>query len=443
MSTRNAVATAVAVGIIWSAGLPGATAQVSEEALDAAFAAVADQVVAWRRHIHQHPELGNREFETAAMVAAHLRELGMEVQTGVAHTGVVGVLRGGRPGPVVGLRADMDALPVEERVDLPFRSTVRAEYLGESVPVMHACGHDTHVAILMGVAQVLASQREQLAGTVKFVFQPAEEGAPPGEDGGAEMMVAEGVLKNPDVEVMFGLHIGSTDPVGMVGARPGGVMASADDFRIVIRGKQAHGAYPWMSVDPIVTSAHIITQLQTIVSRSAPLLEGAAVVTVGSINGGLRSNIIPGEVELKGTLRALQPETRALLQQRVRDIVTHVSASMGAEASIELPYTTAYPVTYNDPQLAARATRVLEQTLGAEKVFTGNPVTGAEDFSFYAELVPSFFFRLGGRPPDVAAEDAPAHHTPYFFVDEAALPVGVRSLTALTLDYLESGPGPN
>lgn len=412
--------------------------QVSSEALEAAYADVADRVVNWRRHIHENPELSNREFKTAALVAEHLRSLGLEVQTGVAHTGVVGILRGSKPGPVVGLRADMDALPVEERVDLPFHSRVVAEYLGEQVPVMHACGHDTHVAILMGVAEVLAKQRDQLRGTVKFVFQPAEEGAPPGEKGGAELMIAEGVLDDPAVDVMFGLHIGSQDPVGKVGARPGGVMASVDDFRIIVRGKQAHGAYPWLSVDPIVTAAQLINQLQTIVSRNAPLLDGAAVITVGSIHGGVRSNIIPEEVELKGTVRALDPAMREVLLRRIREVVQHVAAGMGAEADLDLPYSNSYPVTYNDPALAARATAVLSRTLGADQVFTGNPVTGAEDFSFFGERVPSFFFRLGGRPADVAVEDAPAHHTPYFFVDEAALPVGVRAMTALTLDYLES-----
>lgn len=403
-------------------------------------AALEARVVAWRRDIHQHPELGNREVRTAKIVADHLKALGYQVQAGVAHTGVVGILRGGRPGPVVLLRADMDALPVTERVNLPFASKVKAMFNGAEVGVMHACGHDTHVAILMGVAEVLAGMKERIPGTVKLVFQPAEEGPPQGEEGGAELMVKQGVLDGPKVDAAFALHIDASREVNTISYTPGGIYASADDFRITVKGKQTHGGYPWNGVDPIVTSAHIITALQTIVSRQVKLTENPAVVTIGRIQGGVRSNIIPEQVEMVGTLRALHPDDRKLLHERVRRIATNVAESMGATVEVQIPVTTAYPVTYNDPPLTATMVPVLEQVAGAGKLVLQRPETGAEDFSFIAERVPSLYIQLGGRPSNVKPEDAADHHTPDFFIDDSGLDLGVRAMTAMALHYMRTHP---
>jgi amidohydrolase len=411
---------------------------------EARIAALEPQVISWRRHFHEHPELSNREYQTAAIIAEHLRELGIEVQTGVAHTGVVGVLVGGRPGPVVALRADMDGLPITERVDLPFASKTRSLYNGDSVGVMHACGHDTHVAILMGVAEILAGMREEIPGTVKFIFQPAEEGTPDGEDGGAELMVAQGVLSNPDVDAIFALHIDALREAGELAYRSGGIWASADDLRITVRGRGSHGAYPWMGVDPIVTSAQIITTLQTIVSRRVPIIESAAVVTIGSIHGGNRSNIVPEEVVMVGTIRALDPEVRAVVHQRVRDIATNVAESMGATAEVQIGQNSSYPVTVNDPELTARMGPVL-QAVATNGAGVMVPETGAEDFAYFANEVPGFYFVVGGRRPDVPADQTADHHTPDFFIDESGLIVGVRAMTALTLHYLSdnsSQPAP-
>jgi amidohydrolase len=405
---------------------------------ESGIAAVEHKVIAWRRDIHEHPELGNREFRTAALVAAHLRDLGIEVQTGVAHTGVVGVLRGGRPGPVVLLRADMDGLPVTERVDVPFASKARGEYNGQEVGVMHACGHDTHVAILMGVAEVMAGMRAELEGTIKFVFQPAEEGAPMGEEGGAELMVKEGVLSNPDVDVAFALHISSKIEVGHIHYTPRGAMASVDDFSILVRGRQTHGAAPWNGVDPIVTAAHIVTSLQTIVSRNVDVTQNPAIVTIGQIRGGVRSNIIPEEAELIGTLRALSAEDRTLIHERVRSVAHHVAASMGATVEVKIPLSASYPVTFNDPDLTAGMVPVLESVAGAGSVVRTPPITGAEDFSFIAEKVPGFFIFLGGRPSHISEADAPAHHTPDFYIDDSGLQLGVRALTAMSLHYMRT-----
>ena len=400
--------------------------------------AVQDRVVEWRRDFHANPELSNRETRTAALVAAHLQSLGLEVETGVAVTGVVGVLRGGRPGATVALRADMDGLPVEERTGLPFASQATGEYNGDIVPVSHACGHDTHVAMLMGVAEVLAGRRDEIAGTVVFLFQPAEEGAPRGEDGGAELMVEEGVLERHGVDAAFALHINSVMEAGHIGYRAGGLWAGVDDFRITVRGRQSHGAYPWLGTDPVVTSAHIVTALQTVVSRNVTLIENPAVVTVGSIHGGVRSNIIPEEVEMVGTIRTLSPEDRAFVNERIREIATHTAEAMGATAEVEIPYSTSYPVTTNDPALTAASVAALVEAAGADRVRVVPPRTGAEDFSFFAREVPGFYFVLGGRPPEVAEEDAPAHHTPDFFVSEAGFPVGVRAMTGVALAYLEA-----
>jgi amidohydrolase len=434
----RSVRLAVAPALLLVAAPAGAQVPSLAADVEARIAAIEDRVIAWRRDIHQHPELGNREFRTAALVAEHLRGLGIEVQTGVAHTGVVGLLRGGRPGPVVALRADMDALPVTERVDLPFASRVRAEYGGQEVGVMHACGHDTHVAILMGVAEVLAGMRQELTGTIKFIFQPAEEGPPEGEDGGAKLMVEQGVLEDPAVDAAFALHIWSRGEVGRIFYTPGGTMASADDFRILVKGRQTHGAAPWSGVDPVLAAAHIVTALQSIVSRNINITENAAVVTVGSIRGGVRSNIIPEEVELVGTLRALHPDDRQKLHERVRSIAGSIAAGMGAGVDVQIPISIAYPVTYNDPALTEEMVPVLGGVAGAGRVVRVPPDTGAEDFAFIAEKVPSVYVFLGGRPSHVPAEEAADHHTPDFYIDESGLQLGVRALTAMSLHYLRT-----
>ncbi|HSM37085.1 MAG TPA: amidohydrolase [Longimicrobiales bacterium] len=395
-------------------------------------------VIDWRRDIHANPELGNREFRTAELVANHLRSLGMEVQTEVAHTGVIGLLRGGRPGPTVLLRADMDALPVTETLDLPYASKVTTTYNGQEVGVMHACGHDTHVAILMGAASVLAGMRDDLAGNVKFMFQPAEEGAPEGEEGGADLMIREGLLSDPEVDVAFALHVASQKEVGNLYYVHGGMFASADAFRIVVHGEQTHGGYPWNGTDPIAISAQIITALQTIVSREMKLIDAPSVVTVGKIEGGVRSNIIPERVTMDGTIRALDPEHRERIHERVRALVTGIAESMGGRADVTIPVGTGYPVTYNDPDLLRRVIPVLEG-VAPGRTHEMRPVTGAEDFSFVAERVPSVYIRLGGRPADVAEEDAPPHHTPDFYIDDSGLGVGVRALVAMTIDYLREG----
>jgi amidohydrolase len=412
-----------------------ASAQSADE-LEAIAAALEDQVITWRRDFHQNPELSNREFRTAGIVAEHLERLGMEVTTGVAHTGVIGILRGGRPGPVVALRADMDALPVQERNDLEFRSQVTSEYRGETVPVMHACGHDTHVAILMGVAEALAEMQDELPGTIKFIFQPAEEGPPPGEEGGAELMLKEGAFEAPAPEAVFGLHISSGLNVGEINYRPGPLMASVQDFRIVLRGAQTHGARPWGGIDPIVTGSQIVVGLQTIVARSVDITQNPAVVTVGSFHGGLRSNIIPEEVEMLGTIRTFDPEQTELVHRRIREVATNIAASAGVEAEVQIPYSASYPVTYNDPELTGSAVESLHRVAGADNVNNVNVITGAEDFSFFAQEAPGFFFFLGGKPLDVPEAEAAPHHTPDFFIDESGLSLGVKSLLAVTLDYL-------
>lgn len=398
--------------------------------------ALKDQVITWRRDFHEHPELGNHEVRTSAIIAKHLQSLGIEVQTGIATTGVVGILKGGKPGPVVALRADMDGLPVTERTPVPFASKVRSTYNGQEVGVMHACGHDTHMAILMGVAQVLSSMKGELHGTVKFIFQPAEEGVEPGQKGGAEEMVKEGVLENPKVDVIFGLHINSQTEVGKIGYRPGGTMAGVDDMQIIVKGRSAHGAYPWSSVDPIVVSAEIINSLQTIVSRNINVTENPAVVTIGAINGGNRSNIIPEKVEMLGTLRSLTPADEKQLVYRVTQIATKTAEALGATAEVKIPYSNHYPVTFNDLELTRKMLPTLQKTAGTENVLLRPPVTGAEDFSFYQEKVPGLFFFLGGMPKGEDPIKAPSHHTPDFFIDESGFTLGVKTLCNLTLDYM-------
>ena len=396
-------------------------------------AAINDKVVAWRRDIHEHPELGNREVRTSQLVAEHLKRLGLEVQTGIAHTGVVGVLRGGRPGRVVALRADMDALPVTELVDLPFASRVRTEYNGQTVGVMHACGHDQHTAILMGAAEVLAGLRDRLPGTVKFIFQPAEEGAPAGEEGGADVMLSEGVFASPTPEAIFGLHV-TPFPVGTIGYHAGGTMAASDGLRIVVHGRQSHAAMPWMGVDPIVAAAQIILGLQTVVSRQAELIRAAAVVSIGIIQGGVRSNIIPDSVVLVGTIRTLDAEMRKEVHARVRQTAEQIAAASGARAVVETSY--GLPVTVNDPELTRWAVPTLQRVAGAGKAVEVPAMTWSEDFSYYAQKIPGLFMFLGIVPEGQDPRTAPSNHSPLFFADEAALPVGVKLLSSLAADYL-------
>ena len=397
---------------------------------------VENSVVKWRRHIHQNPELSNREFMTAKYVSDHLKSLGLEVQENIAHTGVVAILEGGQPGGVVALRADMDALPVTERVDLPFASKVKTIYKDVEVGVMHACGHDTHVAILMGVASVLTEIREEIKGTVKFIFQPAEEGAPDGEEGGAELMVKEGVLKNPDVDAIFGLHISSGVPINTLTYKPGGTMASATSFEIKIKGKQAHGSRPWEGADPIVAGAQIINNLQTIVSRNLDLTNEAAVVTIGRFESGIRSNIIPESAYMEGTIRALDYEMRDEIYKRLKEIVVNTAKSNNLEAEVILK--TPYPITYNDLKLTDQMKKTLFRVAGENNVKLARASTGAEDFSYFANKVPGFFFRLGGMPIEDHPNKGFSHHTPDFYIDDSGLILGVRAMANLAVDYLNT-----
>ena len=397
--------------------------------------ALAEKVVQWRHEIHQNPELSNREFKTAEKVAEHLRSLGMAVKTGVAHTGVVGILKGKKPGKVLALRADMDALPVTERNDLPFKSNVRAKYNGKETGVMHACGHDTHVAILMGAAEYLA-QNNDFAGTVKFIFQPAEEGAPQGEEGGADVMIEEGVLENPKVDAIFGLHINSGTHIGKVRYRPRGIMASSQRFVIDVKGKQAHGSAPWMSVDPVVIAAQIVNGLQTIVSRNSELTKEAAVISVGSIHAGIRFNIIPENAQMIGTIRSLDPDMKEVIRERMKILVPKIAQAFGGEAIVDIQ--DGAPITYNDPALTVQMVPTLNRVLGKENVELVNAVTGAEDFSYFQQQIPGFYFFLGGTPLDMKESDAPSHHTPDFIIDDGALIHGVRVMAALTEDYLNT-----
>jgi len=400
--------------------------------------ALQSKIVAWRRDFHEHPELGNHEVRTSGIIAKHLQSLGIQVQTGIATTGVVGILKGDKPGPVVALRADMDGLPVIERTPVPFASKVKTTYNGQEVGVMHACGHDSHMAILMAVAQILSTMKSELHGTVKFIFQPAEEGVEPGQKGGAEEMVKEGVLENPKVDAIFGLHINSQTEVGKITYRPGGTMAGVNDMQIIVKGRSAHGAYPWSSIDPIVVSAEIINNLQTIVSRNIDVTQNPAVVTIGAIKGGNRSNIIPEQVEMLGTLRSFTLADEKLLIERVKQIATKTAEAQGATAEVKIPYSNHYPVTFNDVKLTEKMLTSLQHTAGAENVLLRPPVTGAEDFSFYQEKVPGLFFFLGGMPKGQDPLKAPSHHTPDFFIDESGFTLGVKALCNLTLDYMNS-----
>ena len=413
----------------------GAVLQAQTAKTDQLINDIEPKVIEWRRDFHEHPELSNREFETAKKIAAHLESLGMEVQTGIAHTGVVGILKGGKPGPVIALRADIDGLPVTERVPLPFASKVKSTYNGIESGVMHACGHDTHIAMMMGTAEVLSKMKKDLKGTVKFIFQPAEEGVPPGEDGGAEMMVKEGVLKNPDVDAIFGLHINAGTDVGKIKYKPLGTMAAAQRFVIKIHGKQTHGSRPWGGNDPVFIAAQIITGLNGIISRDTDLTKEAAVISVGLIRGGVRNNIIPEEVELIGTIRTLDYDMQKKLNDMMLFRVKAIAESYGATADITIDK--GIPITYNDPKLTAQMLPSLERSAGKENVILMNATTGAEDFSFFQKEVPGFYYFVGGKPLDVKEEDAASHHTPDFYIDEAGLKLGVTSMVNLTLDYLE------
>ena len=407
--------------------------------LERNFKDIEQKVIDWRRDIHQNPELGNREFRTATLVAKHLRSLGMEVKTEVGVTGVVGVLKGGQPGPVVALRADMDALPVLERTPVSFASKATTFYEGKETAVMHACGHDSHVAILMGVAEILSGMQKELKGTVKFIFQPAEEGAPKGEEGGAELMVKEGALNNPKVDVIFGLHINAQVEVGKITYRPGGMFAGVGDMKITVKGKSSHGAEPWSSVDPIVVSAQIINNLQTIVSRNVNVTKNAAVVTIGAIHGGNRSNIIPEQVEMLGTVRTLSEADEKLVFERIRQIVTKTAEANGTEATLELPYSSHYPVTFNNIALTAKMLPSLQKSTGAKNVVLVPAETGAEDFSFFANEVPGFYFYVGALPKGKDPETSAPHHTPEFYLDESGFITGVSAMVNLVVDYMEMG----
>ncbi len=396
----------------------------------------AEEIVRIRRHIHQNPELGNREVETAALVAEHLRALGFDrVETDVAHTGVVGVLEGGRPGPVVAVRADMDALPVTERTGLPYASTVRAEYLGQEVGVMHACGHDFHTAIGLGAASVLADLRDELPGTVKFIFQPAEEGPPPGEEGGAELMVAEGVLEDPRPEAIFGLHAYPEFEVGQLGYTVGPALAAVDHFRIQVIGRQSHGARPEEGVDPVVTAAQVITALQTIRSRTLSPL-APSVVTVGIVRGGERFNIIPERVHLEGTVRTYDPEVRDAVERRMDEILAGITAAAGA--TYELEYDRGTPATLNDPELSRRMAPALERTVGSDNVAEIDPSMGGEDFAYFADEVPGFYYRLGTTAP---GGESGGLHTPTFTGDDGAIPVGMWAMAGLVVEFLAEATG--
>ena len=409
------------------------TALKSKIAIKAA--SLESKVISWRRDFHQNPELGNREFKTADKIAAHLRSLGIDVQTGIAKTGVVGILKGGKPGPVIALRADIDALPVKERVAIPFASKVEGEYNGKIVPVMHACGHDTHTAILMGTAEILASIKSELKGTVKFIFQPAEEGPPEGEEGGAKLMVKEGVLENPKVEAIFGLHINAQTEVGKIKYRSRGTMAASDWFTIKINGKQTHGAYPWLGIDPIATAAQIIMGIQTIVSRNVNIAESPAVISVGQINAGVRSNVIPEELMMTGTIRSLDVKVQELLHARLKQVVTSIAESAGATAEVNITNQTL--ITYNDPTLTEKMIPTLEASAGKENVSITPAVTGAEDFSYYQEKIPGLYFFIGGAPKGKPISETAPHHTPDFYIDESGFLLGMNVLSNLTVDYME------
>jgi amidohydrolase len=404
--------------------------------IDRLAAEVEAQVIEWRRDIHQNPELSNREVRTAALVAAELERLGLEVRTGIAHTGVVGVLRGGKRGGTVALRADMDGLPVTEQVDLPFASKARGEYNGQEVGVMHACGHDMHTASLLGAARVLTALREQLPGTVIFVFQPAEEGPPQGEEGGAPLMLEQNVFGTHKPQAIFALHT-RTLPLGTIGYRSGPLMAASDRLRIVVHGRQTHGSQPWRGIDPVAIAAQIVTSAQTIVSRQTDITKSPAIVTFATIHGGVRSNIIPDDVELTGTIRTFEPSTQRDIHARLTKMAKSIAESWGATADVEI--SDPNPVTVNDPKLTAQMLPTVQRVVGAANVIEIPLVTGAEDFSYFAREVPGFYVFVGVTPKGQDPTTAATNHSPHFFVDEGSLTIGVRTLASLAVDFLAAG----
>ena len=395
---------------------------------------IESKCIAWRRDIHEHPELGNNEYRTAKLIADHLRSLGVEVKEGVAKTGVVGILKGANPGPCIALRADMDALPIVERGNWPFASKVKSTYGGNEVGVMHACGHDTHIAMLMSVAEILAGMKNELKGTVKFIFQPAEEGPPENEEGGAPLMVKEGVMENPKVDAIVGFHIESFIEVGRIEYKPGAFMASSDWFTIKVKGKGSHGSQPWLGVDPIAVSAQIIQGLQNIVSRRIDLTKAPAVITVGKIEGGVRNNIIPEECVLYGTIRTLDSKMRLDVHEKIKMVASNIAAANGATAETTIDEKTL--VTFNDPTLLKKLIPSLENAAGKDNVAERNWVTGAEDFSYYGLKAPAIFLYLGGMPKGSDPQKAPAHHTADFFVDESGMKTGIKAFCNIVFDYL-------
>jgi amidohydrolase len=401
--------------------------------INAATDKVLPKVIEWRRYIHQHPELSNREFNTSKLVAAELTRLGLEVRTGIAKTGVVGILKGGLPGPVIGLRADMDALPVTERTDVPFKSTEKAEYNGQTVGVMHACGHDSHIAMLLGTANVLAGMKDKIKGTVVFIFQPAEEGAPAGEEGGADVMVREGVMDNPKIDAIFGIHINAQTEIGKIKYKAGGFMASSDWFSIKVKGKQTHGSQPWLGVDPIAAATQIYTGLQMIVARESELTKAPVVITIGKINAGVRENIIPEELTMAGTIRTLDPAMQKDVHEKIKLTAQKIAESMGATAEVTIETKTL--VTYNTPALVDKMLPSLQKAIGKENVLETEWTTGAEDFSYYGTKAPSFFFFVGGMPKGKDPKTTAAHHTPDFYIDDSRLDVGIKAFCNIVFDY--------
>lgn len=410
----------------------GSAGDITDE-INAATDKIMPQVIEWRRHLHQFPELSNREFKTAKFVEDYLRKLGLEVKTGVAKTGVVAVLRGTQPGPTIGLRADMDALPVTERNSLPFASKEKGEYNGQTVSVMHACGHDTHVAMLMGTATVLSQMKNKLKGNVVFIFQPAEEGPPAGEEGGANVMVREGVMDNPKIDAVFGLHINAQTEIGTIKYKAGGFYAASDWFTIKVKGKQSHGAYPWLGVDPIATASQIITGLQMIVSRESELTKSPVVITIGKINAGVRENIIPEELIMAGTIRTLDAQIQKDVHQKIKLTAEKIAESMGATAEVKIDVKT--PITYNNPELVRKTLSSLEKAVGKDNVLETEWTTGAEDFSFYGTRAPAFFFNVGGMPKGKNVKETAAHHTPDFYIDDSRLDVGIKAFCNIVFDY--------
>ena len=417
------------------------SAACADDADNQRVAAELQQITAWRRDLHEHPELSNRETRTSKLVADELKKLGYDVHVGLAHTGVVGILKGGKPGPKLAIRADMDALPVTEEVDLPFASKVKGEYLGKTVGVMHACGHDAHTAMQLGLAEILSKMKAQLPGEVMLIFQPAEEGPPPGEEGGAPLMVKDGVFRDFKPDAVFGMHVVSALNVGTVGIRAGGTMASSDTFRIVVHGRQSHGATPWKGIDPIVTAAEIVTSAQTIVSRQLDINSNPAVVTFGIFKGGQRFNIVPDSVELQGTVRAFDQGMREQALSSLKNIAEHVAAANNATVDAQIPTGNSNPINYNDPALTARVRASIENAVGKDHVIEASRWMASEDFPQLAMSikVPSVYFFVGATPIGVDASTAPTNHSPKFFLDEGALKIGAESMLQAALDFLNGG----